>query len=67
MQDITPQQSRLGAHCTHKGRMVASFRLLQNAEHSYLFVLPKTTLATLQKSLAKYIVFSKAKTQRRIR
>lgn len=61
LQDITPQQSRLGAHCTHKGRMVASFRLLQNAEHNYLFVLPKTTLAALQKSLAKYIVFSKAK------
>lgn len=61
LQDITPQQSRLGAHCTHKGRMVASFRLLQTAEHSYLFALPKTTLEALQTSLAKYIVFSKAK------
>ncbi|HSC75634.1 MAG TPA: folate-binding protein [Pseudomonadales bacterium] len=61
MQDITLQQSRLGAHCTHKGRMVASFRLLQTSENSYLFCLPKQILPALQKSLAKYIVFSKAK------
>ncbi len=61
LQDITMQQSRLGAHCTHKGRMIASFRLLQTAEQSYLFLLPKETLAALQKSLSKYIVFSKAK------
>jgi tRNA-modifying protein YgfZ len=61
MQDITPQQSRIGAHCTHKGRMVASFRLLQTSELAYLFCLPKQTLSALQKSLGKYIVFSKAK------
>jgi folate-binding protein YgfZ len=61
LQDITLQQSRLGAHCTHKGRMIASFRLLQTAEQNYLFLLPKETLAALQKSLSKYIVFSKAK------
>ena len=61
MQDITLGQSRLGGHCTHKGRMAASFRLLQTSENSYLFCLPKKTLATLQKSLSKYIVFSKAK------
>jgi len=61
MQDITLQQSRLGAHCTHKGRMVASFRLLQTSENNYLFCLPKQTLLPLQKSLGKYIVFSKAK------
>lgn len=61
LQEITLQQSRLGAHCTHKGRMVASFRLLQSAENNYLFALPNEVLTTLQKSLAKYIVFSKAK------
>ena len=61
MQDITLQQSRLGAHCTHKGRMAASFRLLQAGENSYQFCLPKQTLPALQKSLGKYIVFSKAK------
>ena len=61
MQDITLQQSRYGAHCTHKGRMVASFRLLQVNEQSYLFSLPQATLPHLQKSLGKYIVFSKAK------
>jgi len=61
MQDITHEQSRIGAHCTHKGRIVANFRLLQKDENSYLFFLPLQTLPALQKSLAKYIVFSKAK------
>ena len=48
LQDITLQQSRLGAHCTHKGRMIASFRLLQTAEQSYLFLLPKERLKEKQ-------------------
>lgn len=61
VQDITPQQAKPGAHCTHKGRMVANFQLLQYSEQHYLFVLPQETLGALQKSLAKYIVFSKAK------
>lgn len=61
MQDITAQQSRIGAHCTHKGRMVASFRLLQKDAQSYLFFVSAQTLPALQKSLGKYIVFSKAK------
>lgn len=61
MQDITSVASRPGAHCTHKGRMVASFRLLQQHDGAYLFVLPQETLGGLQKSLGKYIVFSKAK------
>jgi folate-binding protein YgfZ len=60
MQDITLQQSRTGAHCTHKGRMVASFRLVQNSAHSYLFCMPQPVIPALQKSLGKYIVFSKA-------
>lgn len=61
LQEISITTSRPGAHCTHKGRMVASFRLLQRDEHSYLFSLPTQTLQALQKSLGKYIVFSKAK------
>lgn len=61
LQDINLQQTSLGAHCTHKGRMVASFTLCQNSESNYLFSLPKETLTNLHKSLGKYIVFSKAK------
>ena len=61
LQDISITTSRPGAHCTHKGRMVASFRLLQRDAHSYLFSLAAQTLPALQKSLGKYIVFSKAK------
>ncbi len=61
VQEVTAQQARRGAHCTHKGRMVASFYLMQISEQHYLFVLPLETLSALQKSLQKYIVFSKAK------
>ncbi len=61
VQEITAQQAKRGAHCSHKGRMIASFYLLQVSEQHYLFVLPQETLSALQKSLQKYIVFSKAK------
>lgn len=61
LQEISLQQSSIGAHCTHKGRMIASFTLCQNSEISYLFSLSQETLSGLEKSLGKYIVFSKAK------
>ncbi len=63
LKDITPTQTRPGAHCTPKGRMVASFLLSQAAENSYRFCLPSQSLAPLQTALGKYIVFSKAKLQ----
>lgn len=61
VQEITSSQSALGAHCSNKGRAIATFRLLQAAEHGYQFLLPQAVLPALQKSLSKYIVFSKAK------
>jgi folate-binding protein YgfZ len=61
MQDISAVQTRRGAHCTHKGRMVADFQLMQLPDQAYLFLLPTETLSAFHKSLAKYIVFSKAK------
>lgn len=41
--------------------MVANFLLTQTREQEYLFRTHRETLAALQKSLGKYIVFSKAK------
>lgn len=61
LQEITTTQARTGAHCTPKGRMVTNFLLAQTGESEYLFRIHNETLAALQKSLQKYIVFSKAK------
>lgn len=63
LQLLNEQQACRGVHCTPKGRAIASFQLLQQAEHRYLAVLPHSTLPLLQQSLAKYIVFSKAQLQ----
>lgn len=60
LQEITATQARTGAHCTPKGRMVTNFLLAQTGECDYLFRVHNETLAALQKSLQKYIVFSKA-------
>jgi tRNA-modifying protein YgfZ len=58
LEEITAEQSRLGAHCDVKGRVIASFRLffLQN---DYYFLLQRSTLPLLLTSLQKYAVFSK--------
>ncbi|HQQ62305.1 MAG TPA: hypothetical protein PLF22_01890 [Pseudomonadales bacterium] len=61
MQDITLTQGSRGAHCSNKGRAIATFFLSQVGEHRYQFFLPKPVVPVLQKSLSKYIVFSKAK------
>ena len=60
--DITDleQASRLGAHCTHKGRAISSFRAARLADEKIALRLPKSILASAQQALAKYIVFSKA-------
>jgi hypothetical protein len=60
MQDISCSNSALGAHCSNKGRAIATFRLSQVTENGYQFLLPQSILPALQKSLSKYIVFSKA-------
>lgn len=63
LNEITPQQFRLGACCTPKGRMLASFTLsaLPSAEPEYLLNLPLALLDKLQQHLSKYAVFFKTK------
>ena len=53
--------SSRGAHCTPKGRAIASFTVAQATEANYLFALPSDNTEALSKALGKYIVFSKAK------
>ncbi len=60
-EDLRREQMRSGAHCTHKGRMIASFRAFSLADHSIGLSLNEGCLEPLKNSLSKYIVFSKAK------
>lgn len=58
LEEINTEQSRLGAHCEVKGRVIASFRLFFY-QNNYYFLLPLNTLPLLLASLQKYAVFSK--------
>ncbi|MFT5117667.1 MAG: folate-binding protein YgfZ [Kiritimatiellia bacterium] len=52
--------SSLGAHCTHKGRIVFSFRALPLDEQTIALCIPSEMLDIATAALKKYIVFSKA-------
>jgi tRNA-modifying protein YgfZ len=58
LEEINAEQSRLGAHCDVKGRIIASFRLFFY-QNDYYFLLPRSTLPLLLASLQKYAIFSK--------
>lgn len=53
--------SVLGAHCTHKGRVVFSFRALALDEQTIALQVPSDMADIASAALQKYIVFSKAK------
>ncbi|WP_342147638.1 hypothetical protein [Rickettsiella endosymbiont of Aleochara curtula] len=57
LEEINTEQSRLGAHCDVKGRIIAIFRLFFY-QHDYYFLLQQSTLPLLLASLQKYAVFS---------
>ncbi|MYM62598.1 folate-binding protein YgfZ [Pseudomaricurvus sp. HS19] len=61
---LQPLTIRHGAHCTAKGRAVANFDLIKLDNETLLITLPLDTLPLLEKSLGKYIVFSKASLSR---
>jgi tRNA-modifying protein YgfZ len=58
LEEISAEQSRLGAHCDVKGRIIASFRLFFY-QNEYYLLLQHSTLPLLLASLKKYAVFSK--------
>ena len=51
--------STLGAHCTHKGRMLFSFRVCALSEDSLLLSIVTSLIADALAALKKYSVFSK--------
>lgn len=59
--EVTSTLSAPGAHCTVKGRVVASFQLLRPASDLFWLRLRSDLLDITQRALGKYIVFSKAK------
>ncbi len=60
LNDISLEKSLLGAACTHKGRMYSSFRLIQSSDNQIIMAMHKSIAENTQKTLSKYIVFSKA-------
>lgn len=58
LEEINAHQSRLGAHCDIKGRIIANFRLFF-FQNDYYFLVQRSTLLLLLTSLQKYAVFSK--------
>jgi folate-binding protein YgfZ len=56
---VTPSLGQAGAYCTPKGNVIANFDLVAHAD-TLLLHMPLSMVETVQKALAKYIVFSKA-------
>lgn len=56
---LTTEQSSLGSSCTPKGRMVSSFRLIEQATNNYLVSLDKNLFEKQLADFKKYAVFSK--------
>ena len=58
--EINDQQSRLGAYCTAKGRMVSSFLVARSDEEHYWMRMRQDIVDATRDRFGKYIVFSKA-------
>lgn len=59
--ELDNAQVRLGAQCNQKGRVLISFTALKLAPELIALKLPRSMIEVAQKTLGKYIVFSKAK------
>lgn len=58
VRDVSQQHSQLSAYCTHKGRMLANFRLFKRGD-SYYMRLPQTLLEPTLKRISMFILMSK--------
>lgn len=52
---VTEQHSQLNAYCSPKGRILAEFRLLKQAQ-GYLLVLPRSTVESVIKRLSMFVL-----------
>jgi len=58
LDDITHTQSRIGAHCNPKGRMISLFRIF-HSDHDYYLQMPRENITIALNALKKYAVFYK--------
>jgi len=58
VRDVSLQHSQLSAYCTHKGRMLANFRLLKR-DQSYYLSLPHELLESTLKRINMFVLMSK--------
>ena len=59
MEEISPTQSKLGAHCNPQGRILSLFRIFER-DQSYYLVLPQEMLPLATQCLKKYAAFYSA-------
>jgi folate-binding protein YgfZ len=60
LEEVTAQQSRLGAHCNPQGRMLSFFRMFYFQE-AYFLQVSAETVPEVMAALQKYALFFKAK------
>ncbi len=58
VRDVSLSHSQLSAYCTHKGRMLANFRLFKRQD-SYYLRLPKDMLEPILKRISMFILMAK--------
>jgi len=58
VRDVSLQHCQLSAYCTHKGRMLANFRLFKRDE-SYYIRLPQALLEPILKRISMFILMAK--------
>lgn len=58
IRNVSEQHSQLSAYCTHKGRMLANFRIFKRGESFYLR-LPLSQLETTLKRISMFVLMSK--------
>lgn len=56
---LSAAQALIGAQCTPKGRMIASFLATESTQQEIALILPAEQVATVQQSLSKYAPFFK--------
>jgi folate-binding protein YgfZ len=66
VKEVTPQQWRYGALCTHQGRVIANFLLLQAADNQHILRVSTDTLGALQETLNKFAPFYRATLSNRV-
>lgn len=58
IRDVSEQHSQLSAYCTHKGRMLANFRVFKRDESFYLR-LPQSQLESTLKRISMFVLMSR--------